>query len=160
LWPSRPDPFLPLLFYRGRGHHDRRRCVRCCRPPWWGSSTFGRLKKQGWPAGALLSCRPRRSLTLERRPLPKNRLLLRVSRLRPPRLRLPRHLGAIVSFEHTPVSTPAATSAPSRCCVCGGILTRRLLLQSHHVWCPCCDCEGMLDCVCEWAGTTLGLPAH
>jgi hypothetical protein len=36
---------------------------------------------------------PCRSLTLERRPLPKNRLLLHVSRPRPPRLRLPRHLG-------------------------------------------------------------------
>jgi hypothetical protein len=30
-------------------------------------------------------------------------------------------------LEHTPVSTPAATFAPSRCCDCGGISTRRLL---------------------------------
>jgi hypothetical protein len=70
---------------------------------------------------------PCRSLTLERRPLPKIRLLLRVSRPRPPRLQLPRHLGAIVFLEHTPVSTPAATFAPSRRCACGGISTRRLL---------------------------------
>jgi hypothetical protein len=27
---------VPLLFCRGRGHHDRRRRVRCCRPPWRG----------------------------------------------------------------------------------------------------------------------------
>jgi hypothetical protein len=54
-WPSRPDPLLPLLFCRGRGHHDRRRRVRCRRPPWQGSSTSGRSKKQeGRPAGALL----------------------------------------------------------------------------------------------------------
>jgi hypothetical protein len=63
---------------------------------------------------------PCRSLTLERRPLPKIRLLLPVSRPRPPRLRLPWHLGAIVFLEHTPVSTPAATFAPSRRCDCGG----------------------------------------
>jgi hypothetical protein len=59
--------------------------------------------------------------------LPKIRLLLRVFRPRPPRLRLPRHLGAIVFLEHTPVSTPATTFAPSRRCDCGGISTRRLL---------------------------------
>jgi hypothetical protein len=35
----------------------------------------------------------------------------------------------------------------------------RLLLQSHRVWCPLCDCEAMLDYVCVWAGTTIGLPA-
>jgi hypothetical protein len=87
-WIRRSPSILPLLFCRGRGHHDRRRCVRCCRPPWRGSLTPGRSKKQeARPAGALLLCRPRRSLTLERRPLPKNRLLLRVSRPRPPRLR-------------------------------------------------------------------------
>lgn len=70
---------------------------------------------------------PCRSLTLERRPLPKIRLLLRVFRPRPPRLRLPRHLWAIVFLEHTTVSAPAATFAPSRRCDCGGISTRRLL---------------------------------
>jgi hypothetical protein len=44
--PSRPD-------------HDSRRRVRCCRPPWRGSLTPGRSKKQeGQPAGALLLCRP------------------------------------------------------------------------------------------------------
>jgi hypothetical protein len=54
-WPSRPYPPLPLLFCRGRGHHDRRRSVRCRRPPWQGSSTSERSKKQeGRPAGALL----------------------------------------------------------------------------------------------------------
>jgi hypothetical protein len=66
-------------------------------------------------------------LTLERRPLPKNKFLLRVSRPRPPRLRLTRHLGAIAFLESTPVSSPAATFAPSRRCECGGISTRRLL---------------------------------
>jgi hypothetical protein len=70
---------------------------------------------------------PCRSLTLERRPLPKIRLLLRVSRPRPPRLRLPRHLGAIVFLEHTLVSTPVTTFASSRRYDCGGISTRRLL---------------------------------
>jgi hypothetical protein len=63
---------------------------------------------------------PRRSLTLERRPLPKNRLLSRVSRPWPPRLRLPRHPGAIIFSESTPVSTSAATFAPSRHYDCGG----------------------------------------
>jgi hypothetical protein len=63
-------------------------------------------------------------------------------------LRLPRHPGAIVFSESTPVSTPTATFAPSRRCDCRGISTRRLLLQSHRVRCPRCDCGGMLDCVC------------
>jgi hypothetical protein len=98
-------------------------------------------------------CRP---LTLERRPLPKHKLLLRVSRPRPPRLRLPRHPGAIVFSESTPVSTPAAAFAPSRRCDCGGYQPVgsyiRLLLQSHRVRCPHCDCGGMLDCVCVWVG--------
>jgi hypothetical protein len=40
-WPSRPDLLFPLLFRRGRGHHDRRRRVRCCWPPWRGSLTPG-----------------------------------------------------------------------------------------------------------------------
>ena len=119
---------IPLPFCRGRGHLDQRSRVRCCRPPWRGSSTFGRSKKQG---GLNCCCSfvmsPCRSLTLERRSLPKNRFLLRVSRPRPPRVRLPRHLGAIVFLEHTPISTPAATFAPSRRCDCGGISTRRLL---------------------------------
>jgi hypothetical protein len=95
---------------------------------------------------------PCRSLTLERRPLPKIRLLLRVFRLRPPRLRLPRHLGAIVFLEHTTVSTPAATFAPSRRCDCGGISTRRLLPSAST---PVSSCvvpplrlRGMLDYVC------------
>jgi hypothetical protein len=81
-WPSRPDLPFPLLFCRGHGHYDRRRRVRCCRPPWRGSLTPGRSKKQeGRPAGALFFVvSPCRSLTLKRRPLPKIRLLLRVSR--------------------------------------------------------------------------------
>jgi hypothetical protein len=70
---------------------------------------------------------PCRSLTLKRRPLPKIRLLLCVSRSQPPRLRLPRHLGAIVFLEHTPVSTSVASFAPSRRCDCGVISTRQLL---------------------------------
>jgi hypothetical protein len=50
---------IPLLFCRGRGHLDQRSRVRCCRPPWRGSLTSGRSKKQeGRPAGALLLCRP------------------------------------------------------------------------------------------------------
>jgi hypothetical protein len=62
LWPDRVFPagsvaavafpigsVIPLLFCRGRGHYDRRRRVRCCRPPWRGSSTSGRSKKQGGP---------------------------------------------------------------------------------------------------------------
>jgi hypothetical protein len=58
-WPSRPDPPIPLLLCSGRGHPDRRRRVRCRRPPWRGSLTPGRSKKQeGRPAGALLLCRP------------------------------------------------------------------------------------------------------
>jgi hypothetical protein len=82
LRPSRPDPsslwtdcvfpagsvvavafstrsVVPLLFCRGRGHHDLRRPVRCCWPPWWGSLTSGQSKKQeGRPASALLLCLP------------------------------------------------------------------------------------------------------
>jgi hypothetical protein len=71
---------------------------------------------------------------------------------RPPRLRLPRHLGAIVFLEHTPISTPAATFAPSRRCDCEGISTRRLL---PSVSTPVSSCvvpplrlRGMLDSVC------------
>jgi hypothetical protein len=45
----------------------------------------------------------------------------------PPRLRLPRHPGAIIYMEYTLVSTPAATLVPSRRCDCRGISTRRLL---------------------------------
>jgi hypothetical protein len=116
---------------------------------------------------ALLFCCPRRSLTLECRLLPKNRLLLRVSRPRPPRLRLPRHLGAIVFLEHTPVSTLVTTFAPSRRYDCEGISTRRLL---PSVSTPVSSCVvpplrlrgDVRLCVCEcvWAGTTVGLPAH
>jgi hypothetical protein len=55
----RSDLSLPLLFCRRRGHPDQRRRMQCCRPPWRGSSTTGRLKKQeDRPAGALLLCRP------------------------------------------------------------------------------------------------------
>jgi hypothetical protein len=94
----------------------------------------------------LFCCRPRQSLTLERQPLLKNRLLLRVSRLT-------RYLGAIAFSESTPVSTPAATFAPSWRCDCEGFQPvnsyLRRLLQSHRVRCPRCDCGGMLDCVCE-----------
>jgi hypothetical protein len=46
---------------------------------------------------------PRRPLTLERQPVPKNRLLLRVSRPRPLRLRLPRHPRVIVFSKSTTV---------------------------------------------------------
>jgi hypothetical protein len=87
---------------------------------------------------------PYRSLTLKRRPLPKNRLLLRVSRPQPPRLRLTRHPGTL-----------AATFAPSRRCDCGGISTRRLLPSAST---PVSSCvvpplrlRGMLDCVCGLA---------
>jgi hypothetical protein len=53
------ESVVPLLFCPGHGHHDRRRCVHCRRPPWRGTLTFGRSKKQeGQPAGALLLCRP------------------------------------------------------------------------------------------------------
>jgi hypothetical protein len=110
---------------------------------------------------------PCRSLTLERRPLPKIRLLLRVFRPRPPRLRLPRHLVAIVFLEHTTVSTPAATFAPSRRCDCGGISTCRLLPSASTPVSSCVVPPLRLRgdvrlCVCEcvWADTTVGLPAH
>jgi hypothetical protein len=45
-WLSQPDPSIPLLFCRGRGHHDRRSRVRCCRPPWRGTSMTSRGTKQ------------------------------------------------------------------------------------------------------------------
>jgi hypothetical protein len=59
-WLSRPDPPIPLLFCREHDHPDRRRCVRCHRPPWRGSSTTDRRTKQEGPevAAALLLCRP------------------------------------------------------------------------------------------------------
>jgi hypothetical protein len=58
-WPSRPDPSIPLIFYRGHDHPDRRRHVRCRRPLWRGSSTTEREKKQEGPrpAGVLLLLR-------------------------------------------------------------------------------------------------------
>jgi hypothetical protein len=160
-WLSRPDPPIPLLFCRRRDHPDRRR--RCRQPPWRGSLTTDRGTKPEGPevAVALLLCCPRRSLTLGRRPLPKNRLLLRVSRPRPPRLRLPRHLGAIAFLAHTPVSARAATFAPSRRCDCRGISTRRLLLSSCVV--PSLRLQGNVRLcvrVSEWVGTTVGLSAH
>jgi hypothetical protein len=50
---------VPLLFCRERGLYDWSTSVRCCRPPWQGSLTSGRSKKQdGRPVGALLLCRP------------------------------------------------------------------------------------------------------
>jgi hypothetical protein len=63
-------------------------------------------------------CRP---LTLECRPLPNNRLLLRFSRPRPPRLWLPRHSGAIVFSESTPISIPIALPGVVRLCVWAGM---------------------------------------
>jgi hypothetical protein len=164
-WPSRPDPSFP--FYSAAGADTMTGADACAAVSLHGGAPrrpADRRSKEGRPAGALLLCRPRRSLTLERRLLPKNRLLLRVSRPRPPRLRLPRHLGAIVFLEHTPVSTPVTTFAPSRRYDCGRISTRRLLPSAST---PISSCvvpplrlRGMLDCVCEWAGTTVGLPAH
>jgi hypothetical protein len=80
-WISQLDLPIPLLFCHRRDHPDRRRRVRCRWPPRRGSSTTDRGTKQEGPkvAAALLLCHPRQSLTLERRPLPKIRLLLRVS---------------------------------------------------------------------------------
>jgi hypothetical protein len=100
--------------------------------------------------------------------LPKIRFLLRVFQPRPPRLRLPRLLGAIVFLEHTPVSAPAAPFAPSRRCDCGGISARRLLPSASTSVSSCLvpplRLRGMLDCVCEcvgrhhcWAAGPLGL---
>jgi hypothetical protein len=164
-WLSRPDPSIPPLFCRGRDHLDRRRRVRCRRPPWRGSSTTDRgTKQEGLEVvAALLLCRPRRSLTLERRPLPKNRLLMRVSRPRPPQLRLPRHLGAIVFLARTLVSTPAATFAPSRLRGDFNPLAPTFGLYSSLIVCGApLRLPGILDCVCEcvWASTTVGLPVH
>jgi hypothetical protein len=100
-------------------------------------------------------------LTLERLPLPKNRLLLRVFRLQPPRLRLPRHPGAIVFSESTPVSTPAATFAPSRRCDCRGISTRRLLPSaSNPISSPVATVGDVILCVGRhhcWVADPLGL---
>jgi hypothetical protein len=66
-WPSRPDPSLPLLLCCGCGHSDRRRRARCRRPPWRGSSTTGREKKQEGPgpAGVLSVVLPHQPLTLQ-----------------------------------------------------------------------------------------------
>lgn len=50
-WPSRPDPLVPPLFCHGHDHPDRRRRVPCRRPPWLGSLTTGREKKQDGPRG-------------------------------------------------------------------------------------------------------------
>jgi hypothetical protein len=56
LWPSRPDPPIPLLLCSGHGHPDRRSRVRCRRPPWRGSLRLDdrRSKKVGLPV--LLCC--------------------------------------------------------------------------------------------------------
>jgi hypothetical protein len=108
---------------------------------------------------------PCRSLTLERRPLPKIRLLLRVFRPRPPRLRLPRHIGAIQPQRSLlqPQHSHHHDAATARGFQPVGSYLRPLL-QSHRVWCPRCDCGGMLDCVCEcvgrhhcWVADPLGL---
>jgi hypothetical protein len=64
----------------------------------------------------------------------------------PPRLRLPRHPGAIIYMEYAPVSTLAAKLVPSRRCDCRGFQPAgsylRLLLQSHRLWCSRCGCGG------------------
>jgi hypothetical protein len=191
LRPSRLDP--PPFWPDRRLHGWIRRCCglpgRIHRYPFYSAAGTDTLTGAvacavvGLPGGAPYAwtieearrsaCRcsfvvsPCRSLTLERRPLPKIRLLLRVFRPRPPRLRLPRHLGAIVFLEHTPVSTPAATFTPSRRCDCGGISTRRLLPSASTPVSSCVVPPLRLRgdvrlCVreCVWAGTTVGLPAH
>jgi hypothetical protein len=153
LWPSRLDPLslwpdrrlngwirhyvaFPTgsVFYRGRGHPDRRRRMRYRRSPWRGSSTIGREEARRSLACWCSFVASPRLLTLERRPLRRTRPPLRVSRLW-----LPRHPGAIIHMECTPVPTPAATLAPSRRCDCvggeGGQPVGsyfRLLLQSHR----------------------------
>jgi hypothetical protein len=112
---------------------------------------------------------PCRSLTLERRQLQRTRLPLRVSRPRPPRLRLPWHPGAIILMECTPVSTLAATLVPSRRCDCGGVSTHRLLPSASTPTSSCAvpplRLRVVLDTVCVvyvgrhhcWATDPLGL---
>jgi hypothetical protein len=80
---------------------------------------------------------------------------------------LHRHSRAIVFLECTPVSTPAATFAPSRHCDCGGFnpLAPPFSFYSSLIVCdaPRCDYGEMLDSVCSlcvWDDTTFGLLAH
>jgi hypothetical protein len=158
-WPSQSDLPLPLLFYRD--HHDRRRRVCCRWAPWRGSSMSGRSKKQEvWPACALLLCRPtdRWRSNVDPSPL-KNRLFLRVSRPRPPQLRLPRHPGAIVFLESTLVSTPAATFTPTWRVTAGDInpSSPTFGFYSNLIVCGApvvTMCVGRRHC---WAAVPLGL---
>jgi hypothetical protein len=113
---------------------------------------------------------PYRSLTLERRPLPKNRLLLRVSRPRPPRLRLPRHLGGYrLLGAHTGLYSSRNIRTITTLQLRGDFnpSTPTFGLYSSLIVCgaPVASAGGgggVLDYVCEcvWAGTTVGLPAH
>lgn len=146
----RPRPSFPMLSalppalrgsFGGRGHPDQRRHVCCHRLPWWGSSTteWERSKKVH-VVGVPFVASPHRLLTLEHQPTPEGRGHCCVSpshNCALPRLWLPRHLGAIASFAHTPVSAPAATFVPSRRCGCEGIqpvgFYLRLLLRSHRM---------------------------
>jgi hypothetical protein len=116
-WPSWPDPSLPLLFRRGRDHHYRCRRVRCRGAP--RRPDDRRSKKVTL---VLFFMSPSRPLTLEHRPLPKNRLLPRVFQPRPPRLRLSQHPGAIVSSK----STHQQHSHPHHATI-AGVSTRRIL---------------------------------
>jgi hypothetical protein len=89
-WPSLLDPSSPLLLCSECGHPDRHRRARYRWPHWRGSPTTGREKQEGphYCCSSFVAS-PRRSLTLERRPPPHEQGSA------PPRLRLPRHPGAI-----------------------------------------------------------------
>jgi hypothetical protein len=133
------SPLPPLLARArcgpsgGHDHPDQRRRVRCRWLPWRGSSATRRGKKQEDPQDCCcLFCVAPPTVDARTSTPRRTRLLLR-------RLRLPRRPVAIMYMECTPVSTLAATLAPSRRYVCGGISTGGsylwLLLQSHCLRC-------------------------
>jgi hypothetical protein len=164
-WPSRSDLLFPLLFCRGRGHHDRRRRVRCCRPPWRGSLKPGRSKKQqGRPADALFCCVALLIVDAQTSTPPKDQAsaaclpIATTSTSATSASRGYRLLGA-----HTGLYS-SRNIHHHDAAIAGGFQPvdsyLRPLLQSHRVWYHRCDCGGMLDCVCVWAGTTVGLSTH
>jgi hypothetical protein len=150
--PSRHRTWVcgPSIF-RPHGHAPRSRCCRHCHQryeaPLAGAATLTNADTCdviGFPGGALqrpnaerskkvhvvvvpFVASPHQLLTLEHQPTPEGRghCCMSPSHSRAlPRLWLPQHLGTIISTECTPISTPAATLAPSRCCDYEGILTR------------------------------------
>jgi hypothetical protein len=115
-----------------------------------------RKKQEGFEAVVVLLCAP--PIVDTRTSTPPGRCCVCLD-YNHHQLWLPRHRGAIIYMECTPVSTSTTTLAPSRRCDCGGfqlvVSYLQLLIQSHHLRCSRCDCGDVKVyvpmCMCRWA---------